>query len=40
MPPGALMRNQALKYVCKPVELDVDNAQTRFTGRRGEKRPR
>jgi phosphoribosylformylglycinamidine synthase I len=29
--PGALLRNAALKYVCKPVELEVANAQTRFT---------
>ncbi len=29
--PGALLRNEKLKYVCKPVELDVANAQTRFT---------
>ena len=29
--PGALLRNEALKYVCKPVELEVTNAQTRFT---------
>ena len=31
MLPGALLRNEGLKYVCKPVELDVANAQTRFT---------
>jgi phosphoribosylformylglycinamidine synthase len=31
MLPGALLRNEALKYVCKPVELEVTNAQTRFT---------
>ena len=31
MLPGALLRNAALKYVCKPVELEVTNAQTRFT---------
>jgi len=29
--PGALLRNEKLKYVCKAVELDVANAQTRFT---------
>jgi phosphoribosylformylglycinamidine synthase len=29
--PGALLRNERLKYVCKPVELEVTNAQTRFT---------
>jgi phosphoribosylformylglycinamidine synthase len=31
MLPGALLRNERLKYVCKPVELEVTNAQTRFT---------
>jgi phosphoribosylformylglycinamidine synthase subunit PurQ / glutaminase len=31
MLPGALLRNEKLKYVCKPVELSVANAQTRFT---------
>jgi phosphoribosylformylglycinamidine synthase len=31
MLPGALLRNASLKYVCKPVELEVTNAQTRFT---------
>ncbi|MFN3523179.1 MAG: phosphoribosylformylglycinamidine synthase subunit PurQ [Phenylobacterium sp.] len=29
--PGALLRNEKLKYVCKPIELEVANAQTRFT---------
>ena len=29
--PGALLRNEQLKYVCKTVELEVTNAQTRFT---------
>jgi len=29
--PGALLRNAALKYVCKAVALDVVNGQTRFT---------
>lgn len=29
--PGALLRNEGLKYVCKPVGLDVVNSQTRFT---------
>jgi phosphoribosylformylglycinamidine synthase len=38
MLPGALMRNQALKYVCKSVDLDVVNAQTRFTAAYGETR--
>ncbi len=31
MLPGALLRNEKLKYVCKAIELDVVNAQTRFT---------
>jgi len=31
MLPGALLRNEKLKYVCKAVELEVTNAQTRFT---------
>ncbi|HEX4184048.1 MAG TPA: phosphoribosylformylglycinamidine synthase subunit PurQ [Caulobacteraceae bacterium] len=31
MLPGALLRNAALKYVCKPIELEVTNGQTRFT---------
>jgi phosphoribosylformylglycinamidine synthase subunit PurQ / glutaminase len=29
--PGALLRNEHLKYVCKPVDLAVVNGQTRFT---------
>jgi len=29
--PGALMRNVGLKYVCKPVQVRVENAQTPFT---------
>ncbi len=36
--PGALLRNAALKYVCKPVELEVANAQTRFTAGFGDRR--
>ena len=31
MLPGALLRNEALKYICKPVALEVANGQTRFT---------
>jgi len=31
MLPGALLRNERLKYVCKPVSLDIVNGQTRFT---------
>jgi phosphoribosylformylglycinamidine synthase len=29
--PGALMRNIGLKYVCKPVHVRVENADTPFT---------
>lgn len=36
--PGALLRNARLKYVCKPVRLEVANAQTRFTSGFGERR--
>jgi phosphoribosylformylglycinamidine synthase I len=36
--PGALLRNAKLKYICKAVELDVVNAQTRFTSGFGEQR--
>ena len=31
MLPGALLRNEKLKYVCKAVDLEVINSQTRFT---------
>ncbi|HEX3406505.1 MAG TPA: phosphoribosylformylglycinamidine synthase subunit PurQ [Caulobacteraceae bacterium] len=31
MLPGALLRNAGLKYVCRSVELEVVNGQTRFT---------
>lgn len=31
MLPGALLRNAGLKYVCKPIALEVANGQTRFT---------
>ena len=36
--PGALMRNVGLKYVCKPLQVRVENAETPFTNacRRGE----
>jgi len=36
--PGALMRNVGLKYVCKPVQVRVENAETPFTSacRQGE----
>ena len=36
--PGALLRNAALKYVCKPVDLDIVNGQTRFTAAFGDRR--
>ncbi len=29
--PGALLRNAGLKYICKPVQLRVENADTPFT---------
>ncbi len=29
--PGALMRNAGLKFVCRPVRLNVENNQTLFT---------
>jgi len=35
--PGALMRNAGLKYVCKPIELKIENRNTRFTSAYGEK---
>jgi phosphoribosylformylglycinamidine synthase len=38
MLPGALLRNAALKYVCKPVELEIANGQTRWTAGYGERR--
>ncbi len=36
--PGALLRNAALKYVCKFVALEVVNSQTRFTSAFGARR--
>jgi phosphoribosylformylglycinamidine synthase len=36
--PGALLRNAALKYVCKFVDLDIVNSQTRFTAGYGGRR--
>ena len=37
--PGALKRNNSLKFVCKTVELTVENTNTRFTSlyKKGEK---
>ena len=31
--PGALMRNATLDFVCRPVDLVVENSQSIFTGR-------
>ncbi len=36
--PGALLRNAKLKYICKAVDLDVVNAQTRFTALYADRR--
>jgi putative intracellular protease/amidase len=36
--PGALLRNSALKYVCKPVDLDIVRPDTRFTRAFGSRR--
>ena len=36
--PGALLRNVGMKYVCKAVELDIVNAQTRYTAAFGAQR--
>jgi phosphoribosylformylglycinamidine synthase subunit PurQ / glutaminase len=38
MLPGALLRNEKLKYVCKSVGLEVTNGNTRFTSGFGERR--
>jgi len=38
MLPGALLRNAALKYVCKPIALEITNGQTRFTAAYGDRR--
>ena len=38
MLPGALLRNERLKYVCKAVDLEVTNLQTRFTAGFGGQR--
>ncbi|ESQ88231.1 phosphoribosylformylglycinamidine synthase [Asticcacaulis sp. AC460] len=35
--PGALLRNSGLKYVCKPIELTIENRTTRFTSAYGNK---
>ena len=31
MLPGALLKNAGLKYVCKPISLEIANPKTRFT---------
>jgi phosphoribosylformylglycinamidine synthase I len=36
--PGALLHNEKLKYICKAVDLDIVNANTRFTAAFGEQR--
>ena len=36
--PGALLRNAQLKYVCKAVDLEITNGQTRFTAGYGARR--
>ena len=36
--PGALLRNAGLKYICKAVDLDLVNNQTRFTAGYGDRR--
>ena len=36
--PGALLRNAGLKYICKAVDLDIANGQTRFTAGYGVRR--
>jgi phosphoribosylformylglycinamidine synthase len=38
MLPGALLRNARLKYVCKAVDLDVVNGNTRWTAGYGDRR--
>lgn len=38
MLPGALLRNARLKYVCKPVDLEIVNGQTRWTAGYGGRR--
>ena len=41
MLPGALLRNAGLKYVCETLDLEIVNAQTRFTARyQGQRRAR
>ncbi|CAG9610492.1 phosphoribosylformylglycinamidine synthase subunit PurQ [Pseudoneobacillus rhizosphaerae] len=30
--PGAMRRNESLKFICKPVELKIENNETMFSG--------
>jgi phosphoribosylformylglycinamidine synthase subunit PurQ / glutaminase len=30
--PGAMRRNESLSFICKPIELKVENTETMFTG--------
>jgi phosphoribosylformylglycinamidine synthase subunit PurQ / glutaminase len=34
--PGAMRRNESLKFICKPVELKVENNETMFTSGYGQ----
>jgi len=36
--PGALLRNAGLKYICAPIDLQIENLQTRFTAAFGQQR--
>jgi phosphoribosylformylglycinamidine synthase I len=36
--PGALLRNEKLKYICKAIDLDIVNSNSRFTAAFGERR--
>lgn len=38
MLPGALMRNKNLKYICRPEALVIENANTRFTSKYGNRK--
>lgn len=36
--PGALMRNQGLKFVCRPQPLSITNSNTRYTSKYGTRK--
>jgi phosphoribosylformylglycinamidine synthase len=36
--PGALLRNERLKYICKPIDLEITNGNSLFTRAFGERR--